>query len=181
MRGDFLLTIAGMLNRRPNRLLLLAVFLVVSTGCVTQPASGPLADAELNLKQARRARADPQRAAGDYLDAADAALRSTDRRSAEESPEARLTYNTACQELAVLLQSSGQLWDRTETIESRQHIYRLRFAAGSRQAGTWDTGYVDFFRTPRQLRIKRPNENLQKNGWGGVLVGVHSRSSSIRS
>jgi hypothetical protein len=32
---------------------------------------------------------------------------------------------------------------------------------------------VDFFRTPKRVRLKTYNENLQKNGWGGVLVGVH--------
>jgi pimeloyl-ACP methyl ester carboxylesterase len=173
MRGDFLLRITGMLNRKPSKLLLLAVTFAVSTGCVTQPARGPLAEAALSLKEARRERADPRRAAGDYLDAADAALGSMARRSAEKPAEAQLTYNTACQELAVLLQSNGQLWDRTETIQSRHHIYRLRFAAGSHQAGTWDPRYVDLFRTPRQLRLKRSNESLQKNGWGGVLVGIH--------
>jgi pimeloyl-ACP methyl ester carboxylesterase len=173
MRGEFLLTIAGTLNRKPGKLLLVSVLLAVSAGCVSQPASGPLGEAEASLKQARKDRADPQRAAGDYLDAADAALRSTDRRSAEGPAEARVTYNNACQGLALLLQSDRQLWDRTTSVQSPHHIYRLHFGGGSRQAETWDPAYFDFLRTPRRLRLTKFNEMLLRSGWGGVLLGVH--------
>jgi pimeloyl-ACP methyl ester carboxylesterase len=174
MTGRPLLTTARKVNRKPATLLLLTGILAVSTGCVNQPASGPLAEAELSLKEARQARSSPQTAAGAYLDAADAALRSNDSRpAAEESAQARLTYNTACRELALLLQSNRDLWDRTSTVQSSHHIYRLHFAAGSHQAETWDPAYLDFLRTPKSLRPTRSNESLQRTGWGGVLLGVH--------
>jgi len=54
------------------------------------------------------------------------------------SEEARSIYNAASQEVAVLLRSSAELWNRTETIPAPDGIYRLRFAAGSRKEGTWD-------------------------------------------
>jgi hypothetical protein len=55
---------------------------------------------------------------GRYLDAALRLMRSA---PDEESTDIRLTYNSACQEMAVLLRSSNQLWNRTETIHSRDH------------------------------------------------------------
>jgi pimeloyl-ACP methyl ester carboxylesterase len=161
------------LVRQLTALLIFGGYLVVSSGCVNQPTNGTLSRAQLSLNEARRDRADPQRAAGEYLDAADAALRPTNKSSGETETQVRQTYNEACQELAVLLRDHNQLWDRTETIQSPNHIYKLRFAGESRQTGTWDPGYLDFFRTPRQIRLKRSNENLPKSGWGGVLVGVH--------
>jgi pimeloyl-ACP methyl ester carboxylesterase len=161
------------LVRQLTALLIFGGYLVVSSGCVNQPTNGRLSQARLSLNEARRARSDPRIAVGDYLDAADAALRSTNNTRGETETEVRQTYNEACQELAVLLRDHNQLWDRTETIQSPHHIYKLRFAGESRQAGTWDPGYVDLFRTPRQIRLKRSNENLPKSGWGGVLVGVH--------
>jgi pimeloyl-ACP methyl ester carboxylesterase len=160
-------------NWKPAQLLLLTGIFAVAAGCVSQPASGPLAEAELSLKEARRDRADPQRAAGDYLDAADAALRSTDSGSVEQPEQARVTYNTACRELALVLESNHQLWDRTSSVQSPRHIYRLHFASGSRQAETWDPAYFNFLRTPRRLRLTKFNETLLRSGWGGVLLGVH--------
>jgi len=160
-------------NRQLARLLLLAGFLSASSGCVNQPMNPLISEAQMSLKEARRARSDPRLAAGDYLDAAGTYLQAKGNNSTKAPAEAQPIYNTACQELAVLLQSNSQLWGRTETIQSPHHVYRLRFAAGSRQAGTWDPAYMDFFRTPRRIRLNATNENLQKNGWGGVLVGVH--------
>jgi hypothetical protein len=160
-------------NWKPAQLLLLAGILAVSAGCVSQPASGPLAGAQLSLKAARQARSNPQIAAGDYLDAADAALRNSSRLSGQEADQARLTYNTACQELALLLQSNRDYWDRTSTVRSSDHIYHLHFAAESRQAKTWDPAYLDLLRTPKKMRQTASNEALQRSGWGGVLLGVH--------
>ena len=87
--------------------------------------------------------------------------------------EARSIYNAASQEVAVLLRSSAELWNRTETIPSRDGIYRLRFAAGSNKEGTWDPGYFDFFRTPKQLHEKVAHQEARIDDWGGVLVGVY--------
>ncbi|HEX6565935.1 MAG TPA: alpha/beta fold hydrolase [Chthoniobacterales bacterium] len=162
------------MNWKPAQVLLIVCILAVSAGCVSQPASGPLAEAEVSLKEARQARSNPQIAAADYLYAADAALHSSGSRSAAQGPDqARLTYNTACQELALLLQSNRDLWDRTSTVHSAHHIYRLHFASGSRQTDTWDPAYLDFLRTPKRLRPTSSSEALQRSGWGGVLLGVH--------
>jgi hypothetical protein len=161
------------LNRQLTRLLLLAGCLSVSSGCVTQPTNGPPAEAQSNLKEARRARADPRIAAADYLEAANVALRSVNKTTGEAATEVRLTYNSACQELALLLRDHNELWDRAEVFQSHDHLYRLHFVGASRQAGTWDPAYLDFFRTPRQLRVRRPIDETRQDGWGGILVGVH--------
>jgi pimeloyl-ACP methyl ester carboxylesterase len=179
--GDRLLSTVSKVNWKPSQLLLLTGILAVSAGCVTQPVTGPLAEAEVSLKEARRARSNPQIASADYLDAADAALRSEGRSSAREEPDqARLTYNTACQELALLLQSNRDFWDRTSTVHSSHHIYHLHFAAGSHQAETWDPAYLDFLRAPKKLRLTSSNEGLQRSGWGGVLLGVHKPAEPRR-
>jgi pimeloyl-ACP methyl ester carboxylesterase len=174
MRCSPLLSSASKVNDKPVQLLLLTGILAVSAGCVSQPASGPLAEAQLSLKEARQARSNPPIAAADYLDAADAALRAGGSRSTGEEPgQARLTYNTACCELALLLQSNRDFWDRTSTVQSAHHVYHLHFAAGSNRAETWDPAYFDFLRTPKKLRPTDSNETLQRTGWGGVLLGVH--------
>jgi hypothetical protein len=107
------------------------------------------------------------------LNAAEAAVRSTSSTSANKTMDARLIYNSACQEMAVLLQSNNQLWNRTESINSSDQAYRLHFDAGSRQKGTWDPSYFDFFRTPKQVHQKIPTEQRRAGGWGGVLAGIH--------
>jgi pimeloyl-ACP methyl ester carboxylesterase len=127
----------------------------------------------LSLNEARKIRSDPGLAAGYYLDAADAALRSINTTSADAAIESRLTYNAACQELTVLLESSDGLWNRNETILSHDHIYRLRFAGGSRQEGTWAPGFFDFFRSEKQVRERFASETRRTSGWGGLFVGVH--------
>jgi pimeloyl-ACP methyl ester carboxylesterase len=164
------------LCRQLSQLLPPLFYLLISSGCVTQETSNrnlPLSGALLSLDEARKTKADPTIAVGHYLDAADAALRLTSSTSDDEATNARLTYNSACQEMAVLLQSSSQLWNRTEIIHSRDRAYQLRFAVGSRRAGTWDPNYFDFFRTRKQLYRKIPIETRRTSGWGGMLVGVH--------
>jgi pimeloyl-ACP methyl ester carboxylesterase len=75
--------------------------------------------------------------------------------------------------VAVLLQSSNQLWNRTESIDSSDQAYRLHFDTGSHKKGTWDPSYFDFFRTPKQVHEKIPTEKRRAGGWGGVLAGIH--------
>ncbi len=162
--------------RQLSRFLLLICCLAISSGCVTQQTSNrnlPVSGAQLSLDEARRTQADPKTAVGHYLDAAYTALPLVSSTSGDEATDARLTYNRACQEMAVLLRSSNQLWNRTTTIQSGDHTYRLEFAAGSREAGTWDPSYFDFFRTPQQLHRKLAVETGRTSGWGGLLVGVH--------
>ena len=171
------------LPRQIAGLLLLLYYLAVSDGraadSVAVPPEGSAAEAivsqaRLSLAEARKTQSDPRTAVGHYLDAADAAVRSVGVSSGNEvTEEARSIYNAASQEVAVLLRSSAELWNRTETIPSRDGIYRLRFAAGSRKEGTWDPGYFDFLRTPKQVHEKVAHQEARINDWGGVLVGVY--------
>src|SRR5271165_5114663 len=170
-------------------LLLLLCYLAVSDGRaadkVTLPPEGSdaiVSEARLSLAEARKTQSDPRTAVGHYLDAAitaDAAVRSAGVSSGNE--EARLIYNAASQEVTVLLQSSAGLWNRTETVPSRDGIYQLRFAAGSRKEGTWDPGYFDFLRTPRQVHEKVAHQERRINDWGGALVGVYKPSDPRKS
>jgi hypothetical protein len=171
------------LPRQVAGLLLLLCYLAVSDGraadSVGAPPEGSAAEAivsqaRLSLAEARKTQSDSRTAVGHYLDAADAAVRSLGVSSRNEvTEEARSIYNAASQEVAVLLRSSAELWNRTETIPSRDGIYRLRFAAGSHQNGTWDPGYFDFLRTPTQVHEKVAHQEARINDWGGVLVGVY--------
>ena len=170
------------LPRQVAGLLLLLYCLAVSDGraadaVAVPPPEGSAAEAivsaaRLSLAEARKTQSDPKTAVGHYLDAADGAVRSLGVSSGNET-EARSIYNAASQEVAVLLRSSAELWNRTETIPSHDGIYRLRFAAGSHKEGTWDPGYFDFLRTPRQVHEKVAHQEARINDWGGVLVGVY--------
>jgi len=164
-------------------MLLLLYFLTVSGGraadSVGVPPEGSAAEAivseaRLSLAEAQKTQSDPRTAVGHYLDAADAVVRSLGVSSRNEtSEEARSIYNAASQEVTVLLRSSAELWNRTETFPSHDGIYRLRFAAGSHKEGAWDPGYFDFFRTPKQVHEKVAHQEARINDWGGVLVGVY--------
>src|SRR5271165_815557 len=172
-------------------LLLLLCYLAVSDGraadSVAMPpeASAPeaiISQARLSLAEARKTQSDPRTAVGHYLDAEDAAERSAVLSSPNEvTEEARSIYNAASQEVAVLLRSSAELWNRTETIPSRDGTYRLHFAAGSKKEGTWDPGYFDFFRTPTQVHEKVAHQEARINDWGGVLVGVYKTADPRKS
>src|ERR1700731_426469 len=153
------------------RLLLLLYCLAASDGRATDSVAVPpegsapeaiVSQARLSLAEARKTQSNPRTAVGHYLDAADGAVRSVGVSSGNEA-EARSIYNAASQEVAVLLRSSPELWNRTETIPSPDGIYRLRFAAASRKEGTWDPGYFDFFRTAKKLRRWRW---LRVGDWG---------------
>src|SRR5580692_8323345 len=169
------------LPRQVAGLLLILCYLAVSDGraadSVAVPPGGSapeaiVSQARLSLAEARKTQSDPRTAVGHYLDAADAAVRSLGVSSGNEA-EARSIYDAASQEVAVLLRSTAELWNRTETIPSADGIYRLRFAAGSHKEGTWDPGYFDFLRTPRQVHEKVAHQEARINDWGGVLVGVY--------
>src|SRR5258708_12375213 len=140
-----------------SRLLLVLGYLLFSSGCVSQQASNhnlPLRKAQLSLDEARRTQSAPIVAAGHYLDAAYTALGLMNSAAGDEETDIRLLYNHACQDLTVLLRSNNQLWNRTETIQSGDHAYRLRFAGGSQEAGTFDPNYFDFFRPSNPFRTK---------------------------
>jgi hypothetical protein len=133
-----------------------------------------LAEARRSLAQARKAKPNVKAAAGHYLDAANEALESGGSSSHQENPkEAREIYNSACEEVVMLLKSSPNRWDRTETYDSSDGIYRLSFASGSRVTGSWDPDYCHFFRTRRQVHEKIPHLQGEKGECGGVFVGVY--------
>ena len=143
-------------------------------GCATQSTSmqgenPALAKARIELADAEKTRSDPGTSVAHYLGAAEAAARA----AGAEPNEARPIYNAACQGVTVELRSSPALWNHTETIASPEGSYRLRFAAGSRKAGTWDPGYFHFFRTPKQVNATVPHQEARLNDWGGELVGVY--------
>ena len=159
-------------NWQPLRLVLFGIWIVICAGCADQQTSTRYSEAQLSLIEARRSSANPRVAAGYYLDAADAALRSVNGRPTSATEDSRLIYNRSCQELTQLLHSHPELWDRTETIQGASHIYRLRFAAGSRPAGIWEPDYFNLFRNPKVG--KESGATPLSNGWGGNLVGVHT-------
>jgi hypothetical protein len=96
--------------------------MVICSSCPAQQTNALQADALLSLTEACGSRSDPKVAAGYYLDAADAALRSVDGQPGSGIGDSRLIYNRACEELAVLLQSNPGLWNRTETIQSKNRF-----------------------------------------------------------
>jgi hypothetical protein len=121
-------TVKSLLQKLPNILLVSCCFAIAA--CVNQPANGPVSQAQISLNQAR-SQADAKTAIGYYLDAADSALNSAKRSSNTSSADSQAIYNSACQEMAVLLKANPALWNRP--ISTDDHIYRLQFTSGSRQ------------------------------------------------
>ena len=163
------------------RLLLLLCYLAVSdghaAGALALPPEGSapeaiLSEARLSLAEARKAHSDPRAALGWYLLAADRALRAVSESSNNQANEARLIYNSASEEVTVLLWSNHELWNKAETIAFAKGLYQLRFAAGSRNDGTWDPTYFDLFRTQQQVHEKASRQRAPIDAWGGILVGV---------
>jgi pimeloyl-ACP methyl ester carboxylesterase len=165
-------------------LLLFVCYLAASDGfaadAVAPPLEGSLLEAtvleaNMSLTAARRTRSDPRISVGHYLDAAEAAVRFQSVSSGNKavSEESRAIYNAAVQEVTVLLRSSAELWNRTETIPAHDGVYRLHFAAGLRKNGTWDPNYFNFFRTPEQVYKKVAHQERRMHDWGGILVGVY--------
>jgi pimeloyl-ACP methyl ester carboxylesterase len=132
--------------------------------------------ARLNLAEAWKTRNDPGAAVGYYLEAADWALQPMDGSSPEERSEAQSIYDSACQEVTVLLDSTGERWNMPQTVPIGNITYRLGFATGSGKDGTWDPSYFNFFRTPKQVHEKIAHQEVRINDWGGVLVGVYKPS-----
>ena len=135
-----------------------------------------VSEARLDLAEAQKTRSDPRTAVGHYLDAADGALRVMGSSSPSERSEAQSIYDSACEEVTVLLRSTGEGWNTPQTIPSGNSTYQLRFATGSRKDGTWDPSYFNFFRTPKQVHEKIAHQEPRINDWGGVLVGVYKPS-----
>jgi hypothetical protein len=160
------------------RILLLSIVL---TACLSNPSMGAtstsaIVKAEQDLILAGSPRLTLEARAGYYLHAADVAVNTL--RTSGADPRSLEIYNEACAQLTSMLRSAegARLWNRTETISSRDGIYRLRFAAGSRKEGTWSPGYFDFLLTPSQVHEKIAHHEARSNDWGGVLVGVYKPS-----
>jgi pimeloyl-ACP methyl ester carboxylesterase len=133
-----------------------------------------LAEARRSLAQARKTKPEVKAAIGHYLDAANEALQSVAvSPHQEDSREAREIYNSASEEVALLLKSSPGRWDHNQTYESSDEIYQLSFTPGSRVTGSWDPDYFSFFRTRKQVHEKIPHLQGDKGEWGGVFVGVY--------
>ena len=130
------------------RLLLLLSCLAVSDGrAASAPALLPegsapeaiLSEARLSLAEARKTHSDPRVAVGWYLQAADRASRAATESSSNQASEARLIYNSASEEVTVLLWSNRELWNKAETIASDRvytsyasRLVRARMAHGTR-------------------------------------------------
>ena len=160
------------LHQKLRNILLIWCCFVIA-GCANQPVNRPVSQAQMSLKQARRSRADAKMAIGYYLNAADSAMKSANSASSPSSSNSQATYNSACQELAMLLKANPALWNRNETVSAGGHTYRLQFTRGSRQAGIWDPFYFDYLHSPVQLRRRFRLLARDENGWGGALVGIH--------
>jgi hypothetical protein len=85
-----------------------------------------VSEARLNLAEARKTHNDPRTAVGHYLEAADGALRVVGSSSPNERSEAQLIYDSACEELTVLLHSTGELWNKPQMIPSGKSTGAIR-------------------------------------------------------
>jgi hypothetical protein len=54
--------------------------------------------------------------------------------------------------VAVLLETNAALREPKQSISGGGHTHRLKFAAGSHQAGICDPSYFDYLWNPQQLR-----------------------------
>jgi hypothetical protein len=155
----------------------LALFDGHTAGAVALPPEGPapeaiLSEARLSLAEARKTHSDSRAALGWYLQAADRAVRAASESSSSQANEARLIYNSASEEVTVLLWSNRELWNKAETIACDKGLYQLRFAAGSHKDGTWDPTYFDVYRSQQQVHEKISRQTASSDSWGGILVGV---------
>ena len=170
------------------RLLLLLCYLEVSdgraAGALALPSEGSateaiLSEARLSLAEARKTHSDPRAAVGWYLQAADTASRAATESSSNQASEARLIYNSACEEVTVLLWSNHKLWNKAETIASDNGLYQLRFAAGSHNWMAHGTRPISICFAPSNKCMKRFLDRRHRLTLGAVSWSV-SVSRPIR-
>jgi hypothetical protein len=89
-----------------------------------------------------------------------------------DAPEARMLYNTACAELAVLLKKSSSAPALPTTLTTPAGPYVLNFD-NARNVGRWEASYFTKLLTPAELRSKSFVSKQPPAGYGGVLVGVY--------
>ena len=162
------------MNANSGQKLTLMLGLVLLQGCATQttgPGARLVSEARTRLNLAESHRSEPSVAAGYYLEAAQLATQSASPKADKE--DAIKIYNRASEELTVLLKSTPDLWNRTETFNSPHRTYRLHFAQKGIESGTWDPDYFTFFRTRQQVRRQAMAQGDLENGLGGRVVGVN--------
>jgi hypothetical protein len=143
--------------RRLHRLVLFGIWIFVCVSGSAQQTNALQSEAQLSLTEAHKSRSDPTAAAGYYLDAADAALRSIGSQPESATNDSRLIYNHSCQELAVLLQCNQELWNRTGLAVSVTAIVNIN------RMGAKDDGVRD-----ATLTLYEPSkrESIQLAGHG---------------
>ena len=88
-----------------------------------------------------------------------------------DAPAARMLYNTACAELAVLLKKSSSARTLPATLNTPAGPYVLEFD-NARNPGRWEPYFTELL-TPAELRSKSFVSKQPPAGYGGVLVGVY--------
>ncbi len=140
--------------------------------CATVPSVPPQeASAAVFLKAAQSTRATAQQRAALYLRAA--ALSAPLIGSANQDPQAIQTYNTATEELTILLRSAddGSLWNKPLSFTAGGKTYQLRYT-DSKSEDVWSPNYFTAFESVSDVKmdlVKTPNV---RSGVGGVLIGV---------
>ena len=145
--------------------------MIALAGCATQQTWSKLSPARAGLIAARKSN-DTKIAAAYYMDAADNAARAMNGASGADLEEARDLFNTACGELTVLLRSSKDLWNHTETLTIPGGAsYVLHFAPPRQDV--WAPGYFDTFHIANTLDKKLAKERNRVGDYGGMLVGIY--------
>jgi hypothetical protein len=136
------------------------------------PAEGLHGPAVTQLKQAGSSQqlSTEQRAVL-YLNAAREASRLLD--SPESGAQARIIYNKAATDLAVLLRTAGNgtHWNRPQTFTHEGTTYRLRYAGKSRD-GNWDPNHFTALTPAADVDLKTLDRRNRIDGVGGALVGI---------
>lgn len=154
----------------PNLFCASLVAALAFAGCATQQPRPKFSPARAELNAARKNASDPQTAAGFYLDAADKAA-AMSASPGKDTADARAIYNTACGELTVLLRSSRDLWNHTQTIRPPHGpAYRLRFQPGTHDQ-VWAPDYFTAFTPADRISERRIRKPDRRDGVGGELVG----------
>jgi hypothetical protein len=151
---------------------------LVFTACAPTtrpPVEGLHRSAAISLKQAASKTLTEEKRAALYLDAARQAAALLD--SPESGEAARIIYNQAAADLTVLLRAAdhGQLWNRQLALESGDHAYRLRFAAGTHD-GTYPPEQFTSFIPAAGVDMDSLKNRYRQNGVGGALVGIRRTS-----
>lgn len=155
----------------------------IFAGCATVPLRPPEARHHLaakELREARRQHQPTEQRLGHYLKAAEEAGPLLGQGA--EAPVVRDIYNSAVAEFTVLLRSAkgGRLWNQPLTLTAGGTTYRLHYAPGSREDGTWPPGYFTTFDTPKQVHENRIRLQVRDAGFGGTLVGIDRPANPAR-